>query len=131
MINIPQNWKSVYSEILKLLWDVFPYSLNFIQSKSTDYQWNLTDSNSWKEFTVNQSNFTDYFSENWLIWQWNIFLTDESVKRQITDSISENLTDSDLESKSKRSLLKLFNLGLSVYAIFWVLYISWVGVRGI
>ena len=25
--------------------------------------------------------------------------TDESVKRQITDSISENLTDSDLESK--------------------------------
>ena len=24
--------------------------------------------------------------------------TDESVKRQITDSISENLTDSDLES---------------------------------
>ena len=28
----------------------------------------------------------------------NIFFTDESVKRQITDSISENLTDSDLES---------------------------------
>ena len=27
-----------------------------------------------------------------------IFFTDESVKRQITDSISENLTDSDLES---------------------------------
>ena len=26
------------------------------------------------------------------------FSTDESVKRQITDSISENLTDSDLES---------------------------------
>ena len=26
------------------------------------------------------------------------FLTDESVKRHITDSISENLTDSDLES---------------------------------
>ena len=26
------------------------------------------------------------------------FFTDESVKRQITDSISENLTDSDLES---------------------------------
>ena len=28
----------------------------------------------------------------------NIFFTDESVKRQITDSISENLTDTDLES---------------------------------
>ena len=27
------------------------------------------------------------------------FFIDESVKRQITDSISENLTDSDLESK--------------------------------
>ena len=27
------------------------------------------------------------------------FCTDESVKRQITDSVSENLTDSDLESK--------------------------------
>ena len=26
------------------------------------------------------------------------FVTDESVERQITDSISENLTDSDLES---------------------------------
>ena len=28
----------------------------------------------------------------------NIVFTHESVKRQITDSISENLTDSDLES---------------------------------
>ena len=28
----------------------------------------------------------------------NYFFTDESVKRQITDSISENFTDSDLES---------------------------------
>ena len=51
------------------------YSLNMNQSKSTDYQWNLTD------LTVK-----------------NIFFTDESVKRQITDSISENLTDSYLES---------------------------------
>ena len=41
-----------------------------------------------------------------LIKQWkltdltvkNIVSTDDSVKRQITDSISENLTDSDLES---------------------------------
>ena len=29
----------------------------------------------------------------------NIFSTDDSVKRQITNSIGENLTDSDLESK--------------------------------
>ena len=28
----------------------------------------------------------------------NILFTDVSVERQITDSISENLTDSDLES---------------------------------
>ena len=66
--------------------------------------------------TVNQSNFTDYFSGNQLIWKWKIlfsliqsvkinwfvsekyFCTDKSVKRQITDSISEDLTDSDLES---------------------------------
>ena len=27
------------------------------------------------------------------------FFTDESVKRQITDSISQNLIDSDLESR--------------------------------
>ena len=31
-----------------------------------------------------------------------IFFTDESVKRQITDSISENLTDLDLESRDFR-----------------------------
>ena len=35
------------------------YSLNLNQSKSTDHQWNLTDSNSWKVVIVNQSNFTD------------------------------------------------------------------------
>ena len=50
------------------------YSLNLNQSKSTDYQWNLTDLNSWKEVSVNQSNSTDYFRENQLIWQWKILL---------------------------------------------------------
>ena len=34
----------------------------------------------------------------------NIFSTDDSVKRQITDSISENLTDSDLESRSFKKI---------------------------
>ena len=32
------------------------------------------------------------------------FFTDESVKRQITDSICEKLTDSDLESHGGRNL---------------------------
>ena len=49
------------------------HSLNLNQSKSTDYQWKLTD------LTVK-----------------NIFFTDESVK--INWFNSENLTDSDLES---------------------------------
>ena len=35
----------------------------------------------------------------------NICFTDETVKRQITDSISENLTDSDLESSLRISCL--------------------------
>ena len=71
------------------------YSLNLNQSKSTDYQWNLTD------LTVKNILFTDESVKiNW----YNCgkyFFIDESVKRQITDSISENFTDSDLESKFK------------------------------
>ena len=39
----------------------------------------------------------------------NIFFTDQSVKRQITDSISENLTDSDLESNLKIVKLRIAN----------------------
>ena len=46
------------------------YSLNLNQSISTDYQWNLTDFNSWKEVTVNQSNFIDYFSEKYFFHWW-------------------------------------------------------------
>ena len=42
------------------------------------------------------------------------FFTDESVKRQITDSISENLTDSDLESKEiKKPLIEVPGTSLS------------------
>ena len=42
--------------------------------------------------------FTDESVEiNWFNSE-KYFFTDESVERQITDSISENLTDSDLES---------------------------------
>ena len=40
---------------------------------------------------INQSKLTDLILKN-------IFFTVESVKMQITDSISENLTNSDLES---------------------------------
>ena len=40
---------------------------------------------------MNQSKLTDLTAEN-------IFFTCESMKMQITVSISENLTDSDLES---------------------------------
>ena len=40
---------------------------------------------------TNQSKLTDLTVKN-------IVSTDDSVKRQITDSISEDLTDSDLES---------------------------------
>ena len=39
---------------------------------------------------MNQSKLTD-------LTVVNILITGESVKRQITDSISENFTDSDLE----------------------------------
>ena len=37
----------------------------------------------------------------------NIVFRDESVKRQITDSISENLTDTDLESSAVCCCLSL------------------------
>ena len=41
------------------------------------------------------------------------FLNGESVKRQITDSISKNLTDSDLESSvSKISLMLIVEYNL-------------------
>ena len=45
---------------------------------------------------MNQCKLTDLTVEN-------IFFTAESVKRQITDSISTNLTDSDLESTKKET----------------------------
>ena len=43
----------------------------------------------------------------------NIFSTDESVKRQITDSISEHLIDSDLESINRLR----FTLKNKIYAL--------------
>ena len=69
------------------------YSLNFNQSKSTDYQWNLTDLTVKSIFSTDESVKINWFNSE------KYFFTDESVKRQITDSISENLTNSDLESR--------------------------------
>ena len=45
-----------------------------------------------KYFSTNESVKINFFNSE------KYFFTDESVKRHITDSISENLTDSDLES---------------------------------
>ena len=69
MGNVKEDDKAVKFFLVKILKKNYMtyYSLNSNQSKSTDYQWNLTNSNSWKEVTVNQSNFTDYLSENWLL----------------------------------------------------------------
>ena len=73
------------------------YSLNLNQSKSTDYQRKLTDS-PMKNILhwFDQWKLTYSLVKNILHWfdQWK--LTDLTVKRQITDSISENFTDSDL-----------------------------------
>ena len=57
------NLKYFLLKKYKLLFKV-KYPLNLNQSKFTDYQWNLTDSNSWKKVTMNQSHNSDYFSEN-------------------------------------------------------------------
>ena len=48
----------------------------------------------------------------------NIFFTDESVKGQITDSISENLTDSDLESH--KVLYECCVTGNNVFCYIWI-----------
>ena len=59
------------------------------------FKFKLTD------LTVKNIFFTDEAVEiNWFNSEKYVF-TDESVKRQIPGSISENLTDSDLESTEK------------------------------
>ena len=58
-------------------------------------QWRSTDLTVKNIFSLFQSMKINWFdSENYVC-------TDESVKRQISDSISENLTDSDSESVFK------------------------------
>ena len=61
------------------------------------------------DLTVKNIFFTDESVKiNWFKSEKYLF-TDESVKRQITDSISENLTDSDLESTDeKKNIFMLF-----------------------
>ena len=48
-----------------------------------------------------------------------MFFTDSSVKRQITDSISENLTDLDLESREYRKKSYLCEVLIAVKTFFW------------
>ena len=55
-------------------------------------QWKLTDSTVKIFFPLIQLVIINWFNNE------IYFLTGESLKRQITDSISKNLTDSDLES---------------------------------
>ena len=89
------------------------YPLNLNQSKCTDYRCNLTDSNNLKRSYCESVKFhwllqwkvTDLTVENIVFIDWSVkinwfniakyFSTYESVERQITDSVSENLTDSD------------------------------------
>ena len=47
----------------------------------------------------------------------NIVSTDESVKSQITDSISEHFTTSDLESKFTNFTERRFNLRKNTFVI--------------
>ena len=104
-------WLSVKFDWFKYLKRGYCKSVKFLWL----FQWKLTD------FTVK-----------------NIFFTDESVKRQITDSISQNLTDSDLESivisilltyllfksESVRFSLKLNQWSTSYWSIcdFWLAF---------
>ena len=65
-------------------------------------QWKLTDITVKIFFPLIQLVIINWFSSE------IYFLTGESVKRQITDSINKNLTDSDLESTFKNERLVLF-----------------------
>ena len=51
----------------------------------------------------------------------NIISTDDSVKRKITDSNSENLTDSDLESRVENKQKKYWELGEKYLALINIL----------
>ena len=59
---------------------------------------------------------------NWFV-SGKYFFTDESVKRQITDSISENSTDSDLESRN-RNISGVKNFLVLLIAILWILKVT-------
>ena len=58
------------------------------------FQWKLTDLEEENIFFTDESVEINLFNSE------KYFFTAESVKRQITDSISQNLTDSDLESRT-------------------------------
>ena len=65
------------------------------------------------DLTVKNIFFIDESVEiNWFNSE-KYFFTDESVKRQITDSISQNLTDSDLESRALGAVNRYWETVLS------------------
>ena len=65
-------------------------------------QWKLTDSSVIIFFPLIQLVIINWFNSE------IYFLTGESVKRQMTDSICKNLTDSDLESRRKLIIMFIF-----------------------
>ena len=82
-------WLSVKFDWFKLLKRGYCKSVKFHWL----FQWKLTDLTVKNIFFTGESVKINWFNSE------KYFFTDESVKRKITDSISENLTDSDLESK--------------------------------
>ena len=95
-----QNLLSKY-ESVKIYWlSVKFYWFKYLKRgycKSVKFhwllQWKLTDLTVKKCFRLIQSVIINWFNSE------IYFFTGESVKRKNTDSICENLTDSDLESK--------------------------------
>ena len=90
------KFKSVKIYWLSVKFDWFKY-IKRGYCKSVKFHWLLQ----WKltGLTVRNICFTDESVKiNWFNSE-KYFVTDESVERKITGSISENLTDSDLESR--------------------------------
>ena len=76
-------------------------------------QWKLIDSTVKIFFPLIQLVIINWFNSE------IYFLTGESVKRQITDSISKNLTDSDLENKNEKICLDILKKLIKVYSKRW------------
>ena len=95
IIYLLSKFESVKIYWLSVKFDWFKY-LKRGYCKSVEFHWlfqsKLTDLTVKNIFLTDESEKINCFNSE------QYFFTDESVKRKITDSISENLTDSDLES---------------------------------